>query len=118
MFPRINFAGKVEFYPATMNNIFNNFDINTFAPADTKINQRNWNPSGSNNFRLVDVAVTRVCHNEGLCVYQSHNDPLAGAPVKGTLFKYGFEIWYYRVIHKMLCRLSIPSTRFWGDGWH
>jgi hypothetical protein len=85
MFPRINFAGKLQIDSATLNNVFSNFDIKTFATADTKITAENWNPSGSSDFRLVDVSVTRVCHTESLCVYQSHQDPLAGATIKGGL---------------------------------
>ncbi|CAB4029601.1 Hypothetical predicted protein, partial [Paramuricea clavata] len=83
MFPRINFAGKVQIDSATLNNVFDNFDINTFAPANKKITQENWNPSGSSNFRLVDVFVKRVCHKEGLCVYIKHNDRLIAAPITG-----------------------------------
>ena len=82
MFPRINFAGKLQIDSATLNNVFSNFDIKTFAPADTRITDENWNPMGSSDFRLVDVSVTRVCHAENLCVYQPHEDPLAGAPIK------------------------------------
>jgi hypothetical protein len=88
MFPRINFAGKVQIDSATLNNVFDNFDINTFAPANKKITQENWNPSGSSNFRLVDVFVKRVCHKEGLCVYIKHNDRLIAAPITGILFTY------------------------------
>ena len=88
MFPRINFAGKVQIDSATLNNVFDNFDINTFAPANKKITPENWNPSGSSNFRLVDVFVKRVCHKEGLCVYIKHNDRLIAAPITGILFTY------------------------------
>ena len=88
MYPRINFAGKVQIDSATLNNAFENFDINTFAPANKKINGNNWNPLGSSSFRLVDVTVTRVCNENGLCFHQHSSDALAEAPIKGTLFTY------------------------------
>ena len=83
MLPRIHFAGKVQIDSATLNNVFSNFDINTFATVDYEETNENWNPYGSSEFRLVDVFVTRVCHEDGSCSYQSHVDPVAEAPVKG-----------------------------------
>lgn len=85
MFPRINFAGKVQTDAATANNVFSNFDINTFAPVDLEVNEVNWNPSGTNNFRLIDVAVTRACIDEASCVYLRHQDPIAEAQINGTV---------------------------------
>ena len=83
MLPRIHFAGKVQIDSATLNNVFSNFDTKTFASVDNEITNENWNPYGSSEFRLVDVFVTRVCYEDRLCSYQSHDDPVAEAPVKG-----------------------------------
>ena len=83
MFPRIHFAGKVQIDPPTLNNVFSNFDIETFSSADTLVNSVDWNPLGSGAFRIADVSVTRVCYQKGLCQYLEHDEPLVGSAVKG-----------------------------------
>ena len=92
MFPRINFAGTVQIDSATLNNVYNNFDIKSFAPSDTRITNENWNPSGSSESRLVNVSVTRVCQGPDSCAYLSHDDPLAEAPILGSTCSQLFRV--------------------------
>ncbi|XP_035682166.1 uncharacterized protein LOC118419733 isoform X2 [Branchiostoma floridae] len=74
---RLNFAGRFLADVSTYNNDWSNFDIHKFDP----MHNPHFNPKGSNDFRLVDCKVTKVCLKDGHCV---ENDPIVGQPIIGS----------------------------------
>ncbi|XP_078674115.1 uncharacterized protein LOC144912566 [Branchiostoma floridae x Branchiostoma belcheri] len=75
--PRLHFAGKFLADTSTFNNDANNYNITTFKPD----RDPRWNTRGSNDFRLFECNVTRVCLSDGLCV---DDDPIIGQPITGS----------------------------------
>ncbi|XP_019648076.1 PREDICTED: uncharacterized protein LOC109488316 isoform X2 [Branchiostoma belcheri] len=60
---RLNFAGRFLADVSTYNNNRTNFNISTFDPQ----RDPEWNPKGTNDFRLVNCYVTQVCLADGTC---------------------------------------------------
>eukprot|EP00058_Branchiostoma_floridae_P006697 XP_002592185.1 hypothetical protein BRAFLDRAFT_88078 [Branchiostoma floridae] len=86
-FPRLHFSGSFLADTSTLNNDpdnFNidNFDINRDPPCyfDT-YPHCNWNPKGTNDFRLVNCSVTKICYKNGKC---TKSDPIVGKRITGS----------------------------------
>ncbi|XP_078581944.1 uncharacterized protein LOC144865232 [Branchiostoma floridae x Branchiostoma japonicum] len=86
-FPGLHFSGSFLADTSTLNNDpdnFNidNFDINRDPPCyfDT-YPHCNWNPKGTNDFRLVNCSVTKICYKNGKC---TKNDPIVGKRITGS----------------------------------
>ena len=75
---RLHFAGTFKADPSTVNNSVSNFDPQVTDPNPM------WNPDGTGNWDFIDVKVTRVCYADGSHAGHLDEDPIVGAPLRGT----------------------------------
>lgn len=103
-FPRLNFSGKFQADPSTVNNDPSHFNTATYVPNDQKPEQLPkpgggyyypngwWNPLGTGYFRLRDCAVNSVNYKDGSYVATPDQDPVIGMSINGANTRVGGKI--------------------------
>ncbi len=77
-FPRLQFSGKFQANPSTLNNTPDNYNPEIDSPEVISLF---WNPNGNGGFNLKDCVVTRVVYEDGNAATSAEQDPIIGQPV-------------------------------------
>ena len=97
-YPRLNFSGKFQADPSTVNNDPAHFNTATYVPNDQKPEQMMgpngepyypngwWNPLGTGYFRFRDCVVNSVNYTDGTYshIATPDQDPVIGMPINGA----------------------------------
>ncbi len=87
--PRLNFAGRFQADPSTVNNDPEHFDTGNFQSSYDllkKVNNQNgwWNPAGSGAWNFYNCTVQSVTYKDGTTCYDPSYDPIIGTSIHGA----------------------------------
>ena len=87
--PRLTFSGRFQSDVSTVNNDPNHFNNATFQSSyqdfqDGKNANGWWNPTGTGNFRLIDLKIQSVTYLDGTSTKDPKKDPIIGMNIMDT----------------------------------